>query len=189
RSAWGMNMAFRKSVFDVVGYLLESSGFHRPIAEDLEFSLRVKRATKKTIVFCRDAYVWHRVHRYRFSLRFILARSRHIGTSRYVLRKLDESDESRERRLLMAILRRFPKKVASNPRRAFSLTKLTFVVLVGIAIGYSEARVGLNDDVRMLVEERNVVYQKSVHSAICMAHTPAEHLGASTHVRVNLNCR
>ena len=62
RSLWGMNMSLRREAFEKAGSFLSGLGYHQPMAEDLEFSLRVKRKTGKKLLFNPAAKVWHKVY-------------------------------------------------------------------------------------------------------------------------------
>src|SRR5487761_1040446 len=111
RSACGMNMAFRREAFEMTGGLPIGSGFYKAIAEDLAFSLEPKKKTRKRIVFDKSAFVWHRVHSYRFNWSYVAARSRHIGTSRYIIGKLYRIKMDRESNLLSRIIRNLPTRI------------------------------------------------------------------------------
>jgi GT2 family glycosyltransferase len=154
RNAWGMNCAFPRQVFEVVGPFQTQTGYHMgPFAEDNEFSLRVRLKTGKRILYVPHAKVWHRVHRYRLSWSFMRKRAYWIGRSRrYLLRAyaprqrprvfLDQEDE-----LLRRIVRqRIPAEMVhifSNPRRAIRRLTATAWALLFVALGYY-APVGAN---------------------------------------------
>lgn len=139
RSAAGMNMAFREEAFEITGGLPRGSGFHMPIAEDLAFSLEIKKKTAKRIVYIKEAYVWHRVHSYRFSWPYIATRSQHIGTSRYLLRARYQIVMDRETKLLSRMIRNLPKKVGEGQGHSFKLLELQLFVGVNLIIGYVSA--------------------------------------------------
>ena len=151
RSAWGMNMAFRREAFDKVGGLLDLSGYHKPIAEDLEFSLRVRRKTGKRIAYCREAFVWHRVHPYRLTWTFIGERSRHIGTSRYVLARLGVSLD-REMALLTRTFMGVTSAIAKNRQKRLRIFALALFVASNILMGYLFAILKLDDTVGPLLQ-------------------------------------
>ena len=136
RSAWGMNMAFRREAILEAGGFLELSGYHKPMAEDLEFSLRVKFRTGKRIIFNEKAYVWHRVHSYRLSWQYVSERSRHIGTSRYMIKKLYGAPYEKEYDLLLRVVRKLPRRFITAPRESRRVLKLVVMVAINIAVGY-----------------------------------------------------
>lgn len=145
RSAWGMNMAFRREAFDVAGLFDNNTGYHKgPLAEDNEFSLRVRAATGKSIVYIPGAKVWHKVHPYRLSLSFIRSRAYWIGRSRRNLSRLYPSSGEEalkpERDLLGRILkRRVLRDLASLPVSPATSLKRLFVTLWAlgfVAAGY-----------------------------------------------------
>jgi hypothetical protein len=93
RGAWGVNMAFRRMAFDVAGAFSTSAGYaagasHQPWADDLEFSLRARRATGGSIWFEPRMRVWHKVYPYRMSPEFTTARARQVGASLRLARRV-----------------------------------------------------------------------------------------------------
>jgi GT2 family glycosyltransferase len=139
RSAAGMNMAFREEAFVITGGLPKGSGFHMPIAEDLAFSLEIKKRTAKRIVYCKEAYVWHRVHSYRFNWQYIGARSRHIGTSRYILRTSYRIEMDRESKLLWKMIQNFPGLLSAVRGKSVKVLELELFVGINLLIGYASA--------------------------------------------------
>jgi glucosyl-dolichyl phosphate glucuronosyltransferase len=89
RSLWGMNMSLKREAFAAAGSFNTRLGYHSPIAEDLEISLRVKNATGQKFLFNPEVKVWHKVYAYRISRKYVAARALHIGTSRRILRSLN----------------------------------------------------------------------------------------------------
>ncbi len=86
RGAWGVNMAFRRRALELAGPFSTDAGYtagalHQPWGDDLEFSLRARRATGGTIWFEPGMGVRHKVYPYRVSTRFASARARQIGAS------------------------------------------------------------------------------------------------------------
>jgi GT2 family glycosyltransferase len=139
RSAQGMNMAFRREAFDTAGRFLSASGYHKPIAEDLEFSLRVTRLTGKKIVCDPTAFVYHTVRSYRFDWRYIVARSYHIGMSRYVTRRITERGLNRERELAFRLFRHTHFQKLRRPRDIMNVVFLFPVVFLSLLFGYLDA--------------------------------------------------
>jgi len=145
RNAWGMNMAFRKEAFQVCGPFLNQFGFHKGLfAEDNEFSLRVKARTGKKIIFCPEAKLWHRVHKYRLSLRFVKERAYWIGRSRRNLKRLHAHQEvdllGTEYRLLQRIITHLlptlVKDLFRNPLIARRRLTLVLTALFFMTLGY-----------------------------------------------------
>lgn len=147
RNAWGMNMSFRTEVFPKCGAFLNEFGYHKgPMAEDNEFSLRVKAKTGKSIVYCPNVRLWHKVHRYRLSQRFIRDRAYWIGRSRRMLKrfypKADKGEDllSQEHDLLKRILTRLLPNIAKgflrNPAIAWRKLSVTITALFFVALGY-----------------------------------------------------
>lgn len=97
RNAWGHNMSFRRDAFVKGGLFDGRYGYHRgPFAEDVEFSLRAKKATGGRIVYNPETEVYHHVHKYRFGWQFIKDRSFWIGRSRGMIRKVYGQSEASE---------------------------------------------------------------------------------------------
>ena len=147
RNAWGMNMCFKREAFDLAGPFLNNFGFHKgPMAEDNEFSLRVRARTGKRILYCPNIWLWHKVHRYRLSQRFVRERAYWIGHSRRMLKKLyPEVDTgtgllNQEHQLLKRILTRVPfdilKTFFRNPTIAWHKLTVVTVALFFVTLGY-----------------------------------------------------
>ena len=142
RSAWGMNMSFKREAFNSASLFSNVFGYHKPMAEDLEFSLRLKSKTGKQIFFNPRVRVWHKIHQYRLSWRFIAARSHHIGVSRRLLKKLypdDSSMFSLERKLSKRIIRLLLNILAEAPKHpllAWRKFRVTVTALAFVALGY-----------------------------------------------------
>lgn len=145
RNAWGMNMAFKMEAFKIAGLFHNDTGYHRgPMAEDNEFSLRVRAQTGKRIVYIPSAKVWHRVHPYRLTWSFIRERAYWIGRSRRNLLRLyatpSEDMLSAERVLARRILtHRIPKDLIGlfiTPNTSWKRLTPTFWALLFVTIGY-----------------------------------------------------
>ncbi|HAS05098.1 MAG TPA: hypothetical protein DCR71_05040, partial [Dehalococcoidia bacterium] len=147
RGAFGANMAFKREAFSNGCQFSPTAGFsdgHRdkPISEDIEFSLRIKKLTKKDIIFAPRVQVWHRVIAKRLSFRFIVQRSHHIGSTRRIIRKY-YSDEfgslEQENQVLKSVFKRvvnMPKTLLVNPTVTFKQLYLVVIILTSSAIGY-----------------------------------------------------
>jgi glucosyl-dolichyl phosphate glucuronosyltransferase len=93
RGVWGVNMAFRRRVFEMAGLFSLDAGYasgprNEPWSEDLEFSLRARSATGGAIWFEPGMRVKHKVYPYRLSTRFISQRARLVGSSQRLARRL-----------------------------------------------------------------------------------------------------
>ena len=145
RSAWGMNMSFKREAFTKVGLFdPEVSGYHKPIAEDLHFSLIVRKKTGMKIMYNPKVRVKHRVYSYRFTSSFIAARSHHIGMSRYILKKffsgIGSISSDREVNLGKKIIVNFTadtiRSLFKNPRLFIKRVSLVSLSCTCIAIGF-----------------------------------------------------
>lgn len=92
RSAWGVNMAFRRRTFELAGLFSADAGYtagarHQPWGDDVEFSLRARRATGGTIWFEPGMRVRHKISTDRVGPRFAAARARQVGASQRLARR------------------------------------------------------------------------------------------------------
>ena len=148
RNVWGQGMAFKREAFEKCGLFLNEFGFHKgPMAEDNEFSLRARNQTGKRIMYSPTVKLWHRVHKYRLSWKFIKERAYWIGYSRHMLKKLYPQAEgnktdllSQEHQLLKRIFTRlFPnilKTFFTHPLTAWRKSQVSITVLFFVALGY-----------------------------------------------------
>jgi len=142
RSLWGMNMSLRREAFEKAGSFLSSLGYHQPMAEDLEFSLRVKRRTGKRLLFNPKVKVWHKVYAYRISLKFVASRAHHIGVSRRILKATHLREQAPfrlERGVLSGIARIFcllPRDFLRSPPIAWNKFTMTTTIITFAAIGF-----------------------------------------------------
>ncbi len=134
RSLWGMNMSVRREAFEKAGTFLPSLGYHQPMAEDLEFSLRVRRRTGKKLLFNPKVKVWHKVYAYRINLRFVASRAHHIGISRRILRATclkEQATFKMERKVINGIIKIFlslPVEFFKNPAIAWKMFTMSVTI-------------------------------------------------------------
>jgi glycosyltransferase involved in cell wall biosynthesis len=147
RNAWGMNMSFKREAFELGGFFLNDFGFHKGlVAEDNEFSLRVKAKTGKRIMYDPNMKLWHKVHSYRLSWRFIRERAYWIGRSRRNLKRLYAQPSQSEnflatenqllRRILSHLLPHILKSLFKSPSLAWRKLSVTVIALSFVALGY-----------------------------------------------------
>jgi glycosyltransferase involved in cell wall biosynthesis len=148
RGAFGANMAFRKEAFNENTMFSIETGYrdgfhHQPISDDLEFSLRIRRRTKKNIIFYPSACVWHRVSIHRLNLGFVAARSHQVGCTRRLIKKLypvEFGQTDQEENVISGIIKllfaKLPKEFFNNPSIALKKMVLTFTILLSTATGY-----------------------------------------------------
>ncbi len=153
RNAWGMNMAFRREAFEhgrgfSSQFGLQDGGrapWLDPPSEDVDFSIRVRRASGKRVLFNPRVRVRHRVHGYRLGLRFIAHRAASVGFQRRMIRRLypprlDESLLEAEVNLLRRILSHLlPHTFAlglQHPLLAARRLFITVYIMVFVTVGY-----------------------------------------------------
>jgi GT2 family glycosyltransferase len=157
RNCWGMNMCFKREAFVKAGYfdvrsteksryLRSASGQHQneetkqgKMAEDVEFSLRVRKLTDKKLYYLPDMKVLNKVYAYRLSSRFIVARSSWIGYSRRNIKKIAGNQQPAiENTLLVSLLRDLVLQNRSRSKLMDELkgTKVSILALFSMALGY-----------------------------------------------------
>ncbi len=142
RSLWGMNMSLRREAFEKAGTFMTSLGYHQPMAEDLEFSLRVKKKTGKRLLYVPRAKVYHKVYAFRISPRFVAARAHHIGVSRRILRSTDQKQQASfamERGMIGKMVRIIyltPVELFRNPAVAVRKFSITVTIAVFAGVGF-----------------------------------------------------
>ena len=154
RNAWGHNMAFERGAMEAAGPFATELGLRDgkgPLAEDTEFSLRLRARTGKRILYNPKAVSWHRVHPYRLSWRFIRERSFSMGQSRALMatfaRGLEtegdtlESEQRLLRRILVRLLPRTLLGLVRRPGRSWRRLALTVGSLAWLALGYASGLV------------------------------------------------
>jgi len=150
RNVWGHNFSFKREAFNLCGLFSTKHGFPKGtyegfLGEDNEFSMRVKAATKKRIVYNPRVRVRHKVHRYRLSWRFIMRRSYWMGYSRQILRGqymgTDKNLLNLEHRLLKNIfaylIPRTLKNLLRQPSNPLRSLLLATVSLICVGLGYT----------------------------------------------------
>lgn len=155
RSAWGMNMSFRKEAFNYCRFSTdfgqtsgEQEAWKAGPVDDAEFSINLRMKTGKVIMYNPQVQVHHKVYTYRLSNGFIKGQSYWQGYSKALLRKMyrDDADTRtliRERELLKHIVLTFGPKTAwqffRNPKIGVKTMALTTKVLFYVALGFSAA--------------------------------------------------
>jgi glycosyltransferase involved in cell wall biosynthesis len=153
RNVFGANMSFRKKAFEESGLFLTKLGAkggggglgnQKFASEDTEFSMRVRRKTKKRLIFNPNVRVKHKVHRYRITQKFIARRAYSEGYTKAMFnqnyRKIQKKPLYVESNLLKRIFTRlFPRIFRgffTHPVTAWRQLALTVNALLFVAIGY-----------------------------------------------------
>ena len=156
RNAWGMNMAFRRAVFErcrfderLGGNMGATDGAKLGLlGEDTAFSLEARRQTGGSIVFNPAVRVLHKVYAYRFQPRFVRRRAFWEGYTKAWLRRRQGQDALPDRaglateyRLLRHIALGFlPAAIgglATNPARSWRRLSLAADALLHVGLGYA----------------------------------------------------
>jgi len=96
RNLWGMNMAFRKEVFQMCGLFSPSLGlwggdkvgWNKPPGDENEFSFRVKQKMGKDLLYNPRVIIKHKIRKRSYTLKLIAKEAYRIGLSRAIIRKL-----------------------------------------------------------------------------------------------------
>jgi glycosyltransferase involved in cell wall biosynthesis len=144
RNAWGMNMAFRREAFEVARFSEVFAGGEKTGADDVDFSMQVRRATGREILFAPSVCVGHKVYRHRLSAAFIRKKAFRDGYAKAVLKVLYPEGHGKsfeidlETALLARIfLRFFPAMLRRLVRDPFGARRQ--LRLASLALFYSGA--------------------------------------------------
>ncbi len=153
RTAWGMNMSFRREAFDHCSFSHATGrtggGFEAWKAgpfDDVEFSTSLRLKTGRALAFDPDVRVWHKVYGYRLTPRFIRGQSFWQGYTKALLRRAYAADEdlrnlAREydllRRILLGLLPRTVAQLVRSPGPAWCRLCLIGSVLLHVGLGYA----------------------------------------------------
>ena len=152
RSAWGMNMSFKREVFNRVRFSPDFGGtsggkeaWKSGPVDDAEFSINARIKTGKHILYNPKVQVYHNVYKYRLTSKFIKGQCYWQGYSKALLKKMypedmDTNNLVRERSVLIRILfKLIPLSLAGlfyKPSISFKRLKLSFTALFYVALGY-----------------------------------------------------
>ena len=153
RSAWGMNMSFRREAFN---QCLFSTNFGQTTGgkeawkagpvDDAEFSIKLRLKTKKAIMYNPQVQVYHKVYKYRLTRKFIRGQSYWQGYSKALLKKMYPDDADTKvlakemdllKRILLKLIPRSLLGLFRNPSLYGKRLFYTSYVLFYVALGYS----------------------------------------------------
>lgn len=155
RSAWGMNMSFRREAFDYCSFS-ENFGHTKggqaalkagPF-DDAEFSINLRLRAGKAIVYAPDVRVWHKVYPYRLGFDFVRGQAYWQGYSKSLYRRTYPQDNDTQslareydllRRILLGLLPRTLVEIFRSPAIAWKKLSITTIVLIHVALGYAAA--------------------------------------------------
>lgn len=156
RTAWGVNMAFRRDAF---GFRMFSEGFgatkggHIALKtgpfDDAEFSLDIRARSGRVIRYTPQARVYHRVYPYRITRHFLRGQAYWQGFSKATYQRLYPKDTDlqkleRERdvlqRMLTGLVPRTLRSFPQEPRIAARTLLMTAEILFHTALGYASGK-------------------------------------------------
>jgi glycosyltransferase involved in cell wall biosynthesis len=155
RSAWGMNMSFRREAFDYCSFSEDfgqtkggQAAWKAGPVDDAEFSINLRLRTGKAIVYNPKVRVWHQVYPYRLGFAFVRGQAYWQGYTKALLRRIYREDEDtrslvREydllRRVLLRLLPRTLGELFHSPAVAGKKLAITANALIHVALGYAAA--------------------------------------------------
>ena len=153
RSAWGMNMSFRREAFN---QCLFSTNFGQTTGgkeawkagpvDDAEFSIKLRLKTKKVIMYNPQVQVYHKVYKYRLTRKFLRGQGYWQGYSKALLKKMYPDDADTKalvkemdllKRILLKLIPRSLLGLFRNPSLYGKRLFYTGYVLFYVALGYS----------------------------------------------------
>lgn len=155
RSAWGMNMSFRREAFDYCSFSEDfghTKGGQAALKagpfDDAEFSINLRLRTGKAIVYDPDVRVWHKVYPYRLGFDFVRGQAYWQGYSKSLYRRTYPQDNDTQslareydllRRILLGLLPRTLLEIFHSPFIAWKKLSIITIVLIHVALGYAAA--------------------------------------------------
>jgi len=152
RSAWGMNMSFRREAFKHCNFSTKfgqttggKEAWKAGPVDDAEFSIKLRLLSKKQIMYNPDVKVYHKVYKYRLTKKFIKGQGYWQGYSKAILRKMypDDTDTkglTKEMDLLKRIVfKLIPSSLAGlfkQPRLSGKQLFYTCYVIWYVLMGY-----------------------------------------------------
>ena len=155
RSAWGMNMSFRREAFDYCSFSEDfgqtrggQAAWKAGPVDDAEFSINLRLRTGKAIVYNPNVRVWHKVYPYRLGFTFVRGQAYWQGYTKALLRRTYREDEDtralvREydllKRILLRLLPRTFGELLRSPATARKKLAITANALFHVTLGYAAA--------------------------------------------------
>jgi glycosyltransferase involved in cell wall biosynthesis len=154
RNGYGTNLSFRREAFASGERFMTAlgvrgwgqKGWQEPGAEEVEFSLRVRRRTGRHIIYHPQVRVRHRVYRYRIRAGFIARRAYWEGYAKAMLNRWYRTNGKEEkvlsteyellRRILLRCLPQTLGHLFLQPSIAWRQLRAVFIVLSCVTGGY-----------------------------------------------------
>ncbi len=157
RSVWTVNAAFRRDdVLAVGGFSPDlgpsngKAGFWG-LAEDLDFSLRVRYRTKKRIFYVPNAFVYHYVSHSRVNLPYVMRRALFVGKERRLLKSCGIRLNSRSQeyslihKIAISFMPKYARSLFHDPRVAARQMMFLAAALLFTLLGFLGANGRLPD--------------------------------------------
>jgi len=158
RNAWGMNMSFRREAFHHCRFDEALGGNMGAIdgsklgllGEDTQISLKLRKATRRPIIYNPSVKVWHKVYGYRLRSRFIRRRAFWEGYTKAWLKRLYRKgdlaaapDLATEyelmRRIMFGFFPSLLRDFVGDPVTTWRRFRLAADILFHVALGYASA--------------------------------------------------
>ena len=146
RNTYGVNMSFKREVFEKIGLFNEKLGFakrgtsHMQGAEP-EFALRMKRELGQGVIYNSEAIVYHKIPPWKVKLRTLLKRALYQGYSKALLRSLNitpgalNTEQKYLDDLLSEYIPRRMKRIVSGPGRVAEIKQLSVLIATIFSVG------------------------------------------------------
>jgi GT2 family glycosyltransferase len=154
RNGYGCNMSFRRIVFDKVGLFNNNfgrTGKKLSTCEETEFSIRaLNYLSDSKIIYDPSVIVYHKVHEYRQTVKYMIKRSYGEGIAKARINKLcgnnDKALSTEDKYLKYLLINAIPaymkhiisgRNIMTNGKNII----LIFVVIFSVGVGYSVERI------------------------------------------------
>lgn len=148
RNTFGVNMSFKREVFDKIGLFNEKLGFAKRGTSYMqgaepEFALRMKNRLGQGVIYNPEAIVYHKIPPSKAKPRILLRRSFYQGYSKALLKKLSLSPETltTEKSYLKDLLFRYiPRRIkrvfSSNSIKEIKKLSLLAAAILSVGLGF-----------------------------------------------------
>lgn len=148
RNTFGVNMSFKREVFEKIGLFNEKLGFAKRGTSYMqgaepEFALRMKNKLGQGVIYNPEAIVYHKIPPSKAKPRILIRRSFYQGYSKALLRKLSLSPETltTEKSYLKDLLFRYiPRRIkrvfSSNSIKEIKKLSLLAAAIISVGLGF-----------------------------------------------------
>jgi len=146
RNTFGLNMSFRREVFEEIGLFNTELGFAKGgnsymQGAEAEFALRMKQALGKGVMYNPSAIVYHKIPPSKVEVKILLKRAFYQGYSKAKLKRLHTStgclsvETSYLKSLLVKYIPRRARRVFSGVNSATEVIRISFLLALIVSVG------------------------------------------------------